>query len=194
MSCKGTEPSSGSCAYTSTEACFQSKCRFGTVLEILLGITLKNKDLICSAAPQIHQGSAVTRRGWDWRGTKPNPSWNYAAITPAHLHGGAELLPSKTQKSSGGILVFVVKAEGINRYFCGGEVLSHTLGQLLKLQKACQYHLRFVYITCKKETNTGYVRNTGGNPELYKLGRRKKIVVEETVFQLLTRYLRQSYT
>lgn len=48
--------------------------------------------------------------------------------------------------------------------FCGEEVLSHTLGQFVKLQKACQYHLRFVCITCKKETNTGYLRNTGENP------------------------------
>lgn len=40
--------------------------------------------------------------------------------------------------------------------------------------------------------NTGYLRNTGENPELYKWGRGKKIVVEETVFQLLMRYLRQS--
>lgn len=76
--------------------------------------------------------------------------------------------------------------------FCGGEVLSRTLGQLVKLQKACQYHLRFVCITCKKETNTGYLKNTGENPELYKWGRGKKIVVEETVFQLLMRYLGQS--
>lgn len=76
--------------------------------------------------------------------------------------------------------------------FCGGEVLSRTLGQLVKLQKACQYHLRFVCITCKKETNTGYLKNMGENPELYKWGRGKKIVVEETVFQLLMRYLGQS--
>lgn len=102
----------------------------------------------------------------------------HLAIRPAYLHEDAEPLPSKTKKSSGGFFFFffsVVKAEGINRCFCGGEVLSCTLGQLIKLQKACQYHLRFVCITCKKETNTGYLRNTGGNPELYKLGREKKL-------------------
>lgn len=48
-------------------------------------------------------------------------------------------------------------------------------------------------ITCKKETNTGYLRNTGENPELHKWGRGKKIVVEVTIFHLLMRYLRQTY-
>lgn len=34
------------------------------------------------------------------------------------------------------------------------------------------------------------LRNTGENPELHKLGRGgKKIVMEETVFQILRRYL-----
>lgn len=95
----------------------------------------------------------------------------HPAITPAH--GDDYPLPSKTLKSSEGIFFSVVKAEGINRCVCAG-VLSRTLGQLTKLQKACQYHLRFICITCKKETNTGYLRNTGENPELYKWGRGKK--------------------
>lgn len=70
MSCKGIEPSCGSCAYTSTGACFRVTTAEvqiwdcpKTYLEILLGITSKNKDVICSAAPVSHRGRAGTRRG-----------------------------------------------------------------------------------------------------------------------------------
>lgn len=172
MSCKGIERNSGSCAYTSTEACFQSKCRFGTVQEILLGIILKTKNFIFFGAPQSHLNSAVARRRWDWRGINLSLSWNTLPLDQLTYMGMlSPCLPKP--KVLWRYFFSVVKAEGINRFFCGGEVLSHTLGQLIKLQKACQYHVRFVCITCKKKTNTGYLSNTGRNPELYIWGRGK---------------------
>lgn len=117
-SCKDIEPSSRSCAYTSTGACFQSKCRFGTVLEILLGIILTNKDFICSAAPQSHLSSAVARRGWDWRGINAILSWNTLSLDQLTCMG--KLSPCSPKcKSPLEAFFLVVKAEGINRCFVG---------------------------------------------------------------------------
>lgn len=140
MSCKGIEPSCGSCAYTSTGACFrvttaevQIRDCPKTYLEILLGITSKNKDVICSAAPVSHRGRAGTRRGWDWRGINRIFLCSTLPLDQLTCMGMLSPCHPKQQKFSGDF--FVVRAEGINRRFCGEKVLSCTLGQVVKLQK-----------------------------------------------------------